>query len=291
MSMRVVGCVPLYVLACMTVLCSSLEYPFGLYHFLSDGHLYALFLTKEDVTIDELVYFSENFSTNGTETSNHNFSSLSHSKRTFHEVYNHDVYVAIGHDVIILRLNAEPPQYTRIRIGQAITITQLHILKTAGFRVTYESKHSVYEAVYYKGIWSLRTKQNVSLPITQRDHEVASRSGIISAVFVTVSHTLHYFCYIEALQSGIYCKIMEASNSICDMSEVGNAEDIILPNTESNVMCSSSVDCLMCSRGELLVVKTRVCGPDSENATTHNIMLFNMTTVESITNVTTGSLN
>ena len=116
----------------------------------------------------------------------------------------------------------------------------------------------------------------------QHFHHVASRSLIINGVFVTVSKTIHYFCYIELEEFGILCvDVEQAIMNVRNQGVVNNAM-IVLPNTHS-ISCSSYAHCsVLYSHHSLLVAKVEIC----ENDCHSKVMLFNMSTLENILNIT-----
>lgn len=122
----------------------------------------------------------------------------------------------------------------------------------------------------------------------QHFHHVASRSLIVQGEFVTVSNTLHYFCYIEALEFGILCINVEQALMNVRNEGILNGVTTILPNTHS-VICSSYADCpVMYSHHDLFVVQAQVCErQDCERL----VMLFNMSTQENIANISGVSLD
>lgn len=122
----------------------------------------------------------------------------------------------------------------------------------------------------------------------QHFHHVASRSLIVQEKFVTVSNSLHYFCYIEALEFGILCINVEQALMNVRNEGILNGVTTILPNTHS-VFCSSYANCpVMYSHHDLLVVQVQVCEhQDCER----QVMLFNMSTQENIANISGVSLD
>ena len=123
----------------------------------------------------------------------------------------------------------------------------------------------------------------------QHFHHVASRSLIIQGEFVTVSSTRHYFCYIEALEFGILCINVEQAIQNVRNDGILNDAMVVLPNTHS-VACSAYTDCpIMYSHHSLLVAQIQVCDNNIECETI--VMLFNMSTLENIANLTGVSLD
>lgn len=119
-------------------------------------------------------------------------------------------------------------------------------------------------------------------------HHVASRSLIVQGEFVTVSNSLHYFCYIEALEFGILCINVEQALMNVRNEGILNGVTLILPNTHS-VICSSYADCpVMYSHHDLFVVQVQVC--EQQNCK-QLVMLFNMSTQENIANISGLSLD
>ena len=115
-------------------------------------------------------------------------------------------------------------------------------------------------------------------------HHVASRSLIIQGVFVTVSNSLHYYCYIELLEFGIVC--IDVEQALQNVRNEGILDDatLVLPNTHS-VMCSSYSACpVMYTHKDLFVVQLQVC--EQDRACKSIVMLFNMSSLENIANIT-----
>lgn len=121
----------------------------------------------------------------------------------------------------------------------------------------------------------------------QHFHHVASRSLIIRGEFITVSNTLHYFCYIEKLEFGIICINVEQALMNVRSQGILNDATLVLPNTHS-IACSSYADCpVMYSHHSLFVVQIQTCEQDCESV----VMLFNMSTLENTANITGVSLD
>jgi hypothetical protein len=121
----------------------------------------------------------------------------------------------------------------------------------------------------------------------QHFHHVASRSLIILGEFITVSSTQHYYCYIEVLEFGIIC--IDVEQALMNQRQEGtlNGATLVLPNTHS-LTCSSYANCpVMYSHNGLFVVQVMVCDHDCESV----VMLFNMSTLENIANITGVSLD
>ena len=120
-------------------------------------------------------------------------------------------------------------------------------------------------------------------------HHVASRSLIIRGQFISASSTLHYFCYIEQLEFGIVC--INVEQALMNIRTEGVLVDatVILPNTRS-VMCSSSADCpVMYSHKDFFAVQVQHCEQDASCESI--VMLFNMSSLENIANITGASLD
>ena len=115
-------------------------------------------------------------------------------------------------------------------------------------------------------------------------HHVASRSLIIIGEFITVSKSRHYFCYIEVLEFGIVCVDVERALMSVRSEGVLHDATLILPNTHS-VICASYARCpVMYSHKGLLVVQVESCDRDEECASL--VMLFNMSSLQNIANIT-----
>ena len=123
----------------------------------------------------------------------------------------------------------------------------------------------------------------------QHFHHVASRSLIIRGEFITVSRTIHYYCYIEQFEYGIVCINVERALSNVRSEGIINDATMILPNTRS-VLCPSTNDCpVMYSHKEVFVVQVQVCEQGTQCGSL--AMIFNMSSLENIANLTDVSLN
>ena len=123
----------------------------------------------------------------------------------------------------------------------------------------------------------------------QHFHHVASRSLIIHGEFVTPSRNLHYYCYIEQMEFGIVCINVERALVNVRNEGIVNDAALILPNTHA-VLCPSTKECpLMYSHHEILVVQVRVCERDTACVTL--AMIFNMSSLDNIANLTHASLD
>ena len=110
---------------------------------------------------------------------------------------------------------------------------------------------------------------------------------IINGEFVTVTKTQHYFCYIELGEVGILCLNIE--QALTNVNTQGIIKDAMmrLPNTHS-VSCSSYSDCpVMYAHHSLLVAKAQTC----EQECSTKVMLFNMSRIENIMNVSNTRLD
>jgi hypothetical protein len=124
----------------------------------------------------------------------------------------------------------------------------------------------------------------------QHFHHVASRSLIIHGEFVTASKNLHYYCYIEQMESGIVCINVERALVNVRNEGIINDATLVLPNTHA-VLCPSTKECpVMYSHSEILVVQVRVCEQDTE-CVVGLAMIFNMSSLENIANLTHVSLD
>ena len=149
----------------------------------------------------------------------------------------------------------------------------------------YEEEGCGFVEIYRKcnnGSWRIKTVQKESR--YEHFHDVAFRTKIICGEFVTVSPTLHYFCYIEAMEFGISCINVERAMLSNSDSDTGL---MVLPSTLS-VVCSSYDQCpVMWSHNDLLVAKVQLCEQDCEGI----VMFFDMSTLENIANITGSSLD
>ena len=267
---------------------------YGLYHFITRGELYVAYLTNDDTSQTRIIKLvpsptsshEGSSSGSGMVNINHNFSELLSSKNVY-AVYNHCAYVAVGQDIIELMLDAEMPYFDRIRIGHMPTQVQpyKHLGRCTSLNVHYEKEGRGFVAIYRKcnnGSWRIKTVRKESR--YEHFHDVTSRTKIICGEFVTVSPTLHHFCYIEAMEFGISCINVERAMLPNNDSDTGL---MVLPNTWS-VVCSSYDQCpVMWSHNDLLVAKVQLCEQDCEGI----VMLFDMSTLENIANITGSSLD
>ena len=123
----------------------------------------------------------------------------------------------------------------------------------------------------------------------QHFHHVASRSLIIHGEFVTASKNLHYYCYIEQMESGIVCINVELALVNVRNEGIINDATLVLPNTHA-VLCPSTKECpVMYSHDEMLVVEVRVC--EQGTGCVGLAMIFNMSSLENIANLTHVSLD
>ena len=258
---------------------------------MTSGKLYAVYLSNiGPFALIQIEMSSFSNTTLAVDDDSHNFKELSGSQHLYTE-YNHLVYVAIGEDVVELILNGETPHFNRILVGHPPT--EIYV-NTSGSRtylkVHYEENSHSFVSTYRMGKYSNNTRAWKMIRREKineiQQHDVTSRSEIISGAFVTVSTSLHYFCYAEQLQSVISCINVE----LAVLSNIINGtwrEPEILPGS-SSLTCSSDANCpILCSYQRFLVAKAEIC---EEERCTNTTFLFDLSTLENPTHIAEDEL-
>ena len=167
-------------------------------------------------------------------------------------------------------MNTEPPQITRTSIGHRITQIDSATGTSARkitLHVQYEEGNKLYSASFRKCVGGGWREIPRSQTAGQRVYNRRSRTSVLCGELVTVSPSLHYFCFIEVLQSGLSCRNVD--DIVCNDS----SKIIRLPNTTISILPSSSTICDMSLSGNYLLVTVDTQGERS---------IFDMLTLENV---------